>query len=175
MLVYLGLGANVGEPRRQLAGAVRSLRAHPLIRVLAVSSLYRSAAAGNERQPDFTNAVVAIETDLGARALLDWLKMLEQRAGRRPGPRHGPRPLDLDVLVYGNQSLSAPGLQVPHPRLTERTFVLAPLAEIAPRARVPGTGRTAAELAAALPPGKIWRLTEGAAWLRSVRGEDHGG
>jgi 2-amino-4-hydroxy-6-hydroxymethyldihydropteridine diphosphokinase len=147
--VALGLGANIGHPRRQLLAAVAELsrRFGPL----AVAPLYRSAPVSPLAQPDFLNSAVVVRTTLPPAELLALAKRLEREAGRLPGPRHGPRPLDVDLLVCGDLAVDEAGLSVPHPRLRERAFVLAPLAALAPDLAVPPDGRTVAELLAALP------------------------
>lgn len=144
---FVGLGANLGEPEAQVRRAITALEAIPGTRLLAASSLYRSAPVGVGEQPDFINAVAAIETGLSARALLDELLAIEARFGRRREYLGAPRTLDLDLLLYGDRVVAEPGLVVPHPRMHERAFVLAPLAEIAPDAVVPGKGAVAALLA----------------------------
>ena len=141
---FVGLGANLGEPEAQVRRAVTALGKFPMTRLLAVSSLYRSAPVGVGEQPDFINAVAAIETGLSARALLDELLAIEARFGRRRDVPGAPRTLDLDLLLYGDSVLAEPGLVVPHPRMHERAFVLVPLAEIAPDAVVPEKGSVAA-------------------------------
>ena len=120
----------------------------PRTRLLAASSLYRSAPVGVGEQPDFNNAVAKVETELSARELLEELLTAEVRFGReRPSPG-APRTLDLDLLLYGEQVIAAPGLDVPHPRMHERAFVLMPLAEIAPEVSIPRKGRVTTLLAA---------------------------
>jgi len=145
---FVGLGANLGKPEAQVRRAIIGLKAIPKTRLLAVSSLYRSAPVGVGAQPEFVNAVAAIETGLSARALLDELLAIEARFGRRRDFPGAPRTLDLDLLLYGDRVIAEPGLVVPHPRMYERAFVLAPLAEIAPDALIPGKGSVAALLAA---------------------------
>lgn len=144
---FVGLGANLGEPEAQVRRAITALQALPDTRLLATSSLYRSAPVGVGEQPDFINAVTAIETGLSARALLDELLAIEARFGRRRDFPGAPRTLDLDLLLYGDRVIAEPGLVVPHPHMHQRAFVLAPLAEIAPDAVVPGKGAVAALLA----------------------------
>ena len=144
---FVGLGANLGEPEAQVRSAIAALQALPDTRLLAASSLYRSAPVGVGEQPDFVNAVAAIETGLSARALLDELLAIEARFGRRRNVPGAPRTLDLDLLLYGDRVIAEPELIVPHPRMHERAFVLAPLAEIAPNAVVPVKGPVAALLA----------------------------
>jgi 2-amino-4-hydroxy-6-hydroxymethyldihydropteridine diphosphokinase len=145
--VYLGLGSNLGDRRRNLEAALDALRAHPQIAVTAVSSfLETDPVGGPPGQGKFLNAAAGIETDLAPEALLAELKRVERALGRRPGPRWGPRQIDLDILLYGEEILESERLVIPHPRLCERRFVLAPLAEIAPTARDPVTGLSIREL-----------------------------
>jgi 2-amino-4-hydroxy-6-hydroxymethyldihydropteridine diphosphokinase len=144
---FIALGANLGDPEAQVRRAMTALTSIPETRLLAASSLYRSAPVGVGEQPEFINAVAEIETELGARALLDELLAIEARFGRRRDFPGAPRTLDLDLLLYGNQVIAEPELVVPHPRMHERAFVLAPLVEIAPDAVVPGKGAVAALLA----------------------------
>lgn len=141
---YLGLGSNLGDRRRHLQQALRGLAACEDVRLRAISSLYRSAPVGGVKQADFYNAVVAIETALPPSRLLACCKRLEGCAGRLPGERWGPRPLDLDILLCGNLVMSSEALTIPHPRLPERAFVLRPLAELAPELIVPGGQAVAA-------------------------------
>ena len=145
---FIGLGANLGEPEAQVRRAIAALGTFPRSRLLAASSLYRSAPVGVGEQPDFINAVAEVETALGARALLEELLTAEARFGReRPTPG-APRTLDLDLLLYGDEVIAAPGLVVPHPRMHERAFVLMPLAEIAPEVSIPRKGSVKTLLAA---------------------------
>lgn len=143
---FVALGANLGQPDLQVRDAMAALAGMPGTRLLAASSLYRSAPVGVGEQPEFTNAVAAIETGLGARALLDALLAIEARFGRRRESPGAARMLDLDLLLYGEQTIDEPGLVVPHPRMHERAFVLAPLAEIAPAVLHPALGLTAQEM-----------------------------
>jgi 2-amino-4-hydroxy-6-hydroxymethyldihydropteridine diphosphokinase len=145
---FIGLGANLGDPEAQVRRALAALAELPGTRLLAASSLYRSAPVGVIAQPDFINAVAAAETTLTARALLEALLAAERRFGRRRDFPGAPRTLDLDLLLYGDRVIAEPGLVVPHPRMHERAFVLAPLAEIAPDIAIPGKGRAGALLAA---------------------------
>ena len=147
----VGLGGNVGEVARTLAGALDALGRLPRTRLLRASGLYRTPAWGRHDQPDFLNAAAVLETGLPARDLLDALLAIEQRFGRdrdATDTRWGPRTLDLDLLLYGEREIDQPGLQVPHPHLHERAFALVPLAAIAPDAVIPGRGSVAAALAA---------------------------
>jgi len=149
--VYLGLGANLGDRRANLEAALEALRAHPAIRVHEVSTLIETAPVGGPPgQPPYLNGAARIETDLAPEALLAELQGIERRLGRGGGPRWGPRPVDLDILLYGDLVLDAPGLIIPHLGLVERRFVLEPLAEIAPGARDPVSGLSVRELLARL-------------------------
>jgi 2-amino-4-hydroxy-6-hydroxymethyldihydropteridine diphosphokinase len=139
---YIGLGSNLQKPVQQIEDALGLLAEVPGIRLVAVSSLYRSAPFGGIEQPDFVNAVAAVLTKLAPLELLAQLQMVESRQGReRDETRWGPRVIDLDLLVYSGQTISQPGLSVPHPGIGERNFVLLPLEEIAPDLEVPGLGR----------------------------------
>ena len=145
--VYLGLGSNLGDRRRNLEAAIDALRAHPQITVSATSSfLETDPVGGPPGQGKFLNAAAGIETDLEPAALLKTLKAIERDLGRKPGPRWGPREIDLDILLYGEEVLETAALVIPHPRLRERRFVLAPLAEIAPAAHDPVTGLSVRDL-----------------------------
>ena len=145
---FIGLGANLGDPEAQVRRALLALAGLRGTRLVAASSLYRSAPVGYTAQPDFVNAVAEIETRLGAQALLGELLATEARFGRVREFPNAPRTLDLDLLLYGDRVIAEPGLVVPHPRMHERAFVLAPLAEIAPDTVIPGKGRAGALLAA---------------------------
>ena len=145
---YVALGANLGDPASTLRAAFGALANLPDSRIVRSSSLYRTAPLGLTEQPDFINAVAALETLLAPEALLDALLDLESRFGRLRGERNGPRSLDLDLLLYNDQFLDLPRLTLPHPRLHLRAFVLYPLAEIAPDLRLPGRGHITAWLPA---------------------------
>jgi 2-amino-4-hydroxy-6-hydroxymethyldihydropteridine diphosphokinase len=139
---YVALGSNLGDREATLLDAVEALRAEPGVEVVAVSGLIETEPVGFLDQPRFVNGVAALDTTLSARALLELLLDVEQRFGRsRDGvPAQGPRTLDLDLLLYGDEEIDEPGLRVPHPRMHERLFVLGPLAEIAPGLEIPGLG-----------------------------------
>jgi 2-amino-4-hydroxy-6-hydroxymethyldihydropteridine diphosphokinase len=141
VLAYVGLGANLGDPRQQLRAGLAALAELPRTHLVACSSLYRSAPVGVAAQPDFFNAVCAIETALPAIELMHCLLEIEARLGRVRGANKGePRTLDLDLLLYGSTTIATPELTLPHPRLHQRAFVLLPLAEIAPGIEIPGRG-----------------------------------
>ncbi|MDX5379635.1 MAG: 2-amino-4-hydroxy-6-hydroxymethyldihydropteridine diphosphokinase [Halomonas sp.] len=146
---YVGLGSNLDDPVDQVCRAYGELNTLPLTERAAASRLYRSRPVGPQDQPDFINAVIHLRTRLSPLALLDQLQALEQRH-RRVRQRHwGPRTLDLDLLLYGNETLILPRLQVPHREMAARAFVLLPLAELAPRLQLPD-GRRIADLAETL-------------------------
>lgn len=134
----LGFGGNLGEPVAAFAAALQALDAHAEIAVLRRSSVWRTAPWGKLDQPDFLNMAALIETALPPRALLALCLEIERGQGRERGERWGPRTLDIDILSYGEAIIDEPGLQLPHPRIAERAFVLAPLAEIAPGMLIEG-------------------------------------
>jgi 2-amino-4-hydroxy-6-hydroxymethyldihydropteridine diphosphokinase len=138
---FVGLGANLGERERTIAEALRLLAAREGVDVVAVSSLRETDPVGVLDQPRFLNGAVLVETDLGARELLEALLAVEQQLGRVRDRRFGPRTIDLDLLLYGDLVLDEPGLTVPHQRLHERRFALEPLAELDPELAIPGVGR----------------------------------
>src|SRR5262245_4460252 len=140
---FIALGSNLDDPVAQIRRGLASLTALPSTRFVRSSSLYSNPPVGYLEQPDFVNAVAMIETGLGARELLDRLLAIELAHGRSRSRPNGPRTLDLDLALYGDRVIDEPDLVVPHPRLTERAFVLVPIAEIAPDAVVPGRGRIA--------------------------------
>jgi 2-amino-4-hydroxy-6-hydroxymethyldihydropteridine diphosphokinase len=145
---YVSLGANLGRREANLESALALLRREPGVEVVAVSSFRETEPVGIVDQPRFLNAAAAVETELPPRELLDRLLAVERRLGRtRAGRRFGPRTIDLDLLLYGDAVVSAPGLEVPHPRLHERRFALEPLAELDPGLVVPGRGQVSALLA----------------------------
>jgi 2-amino-4-hydroxy-6-hydroxymethyldihydropteridine diphosphokinase len=134
---YIGLGSNLQDPETQICQALDALAILPDSRLTAVSSLYRSAPLGPSDQPDYLNAVVMFDTRLAALALLDALQGIEQQQGRVRERHWGPRTIDLDLLLYGAEQISLPRLQVPHPQMLLRSFVLLPLAELAPALHLP--------------------------------------
>ncbi|WP_447735768.1 2-amino-4-hydroxy-6-hydroxymethyldihydropteridine diphosphokinase [Rhodanobacter soli] len=148
-LAYVALGSNLGDPRQQLLDAMDALSNLPDTRLLQRSRLYRTPPWGMLEQPPFINAAVELDTALSPHALLDALLAIEQRAGRVRAERNGPRTLDLDLLHVDGVRLADPQLTLPHPRMSERAFVLLPLHDIAPTLRLPGQA-TVAELLARL-------------------------
>jgi 2-amino-4-hydroxy-6-hydroxymethyldihydropteridine diphosphokinase len=148
--IAIGLGANLGDPRSAIGNALAGLAV--FVTDLRVSPLYRTAPVGGPSQPSYLNAAAVGSTRLGPHELLERLRSLEIAAGRKPSLlRNAPRPLDLDLLLYGNRIISSTTLTVPHPRMAERRFVLTPLADLVPGRIVPGLGKTVATLLSALP------------------------
>lgn len=154
-VAYVGLGSNLGDRRATLEAAVAELGRTPGVRVLRVSSLLETDPIGGPAQPCYLNGVAEVETFLGPRELLDRLLAIETQFGRVRGARWGPRTLDLDLVLYGNEVVEEVGLVVPHPRMAERGFVLAPLCELVPEGRHPVLGRSFAELLAAITTGAV--------------------
>ncbi|MET0983691.1 MAG: 2-amino-4-hydroxy-6-hydroxymethyldihydropteridine diphosphokinase [Telluria sp.] len=142
MIAFIGIGANLGEARANVVDALARLDAQPGCRLVAASSLWRTAPVDSSGD-DYINAVARVETSLDAHALLHALQAIELAHGRERPYRNAPRTLDLDLLLYGDEIMQTPELTVPHPRMHERAFVLAPLLEIAPDARIPGRGPAA--------------------------------
>lgn len=149
VVAFVGLGANLGDPRAQVESAMRALSELPRTVLLKRSSLYRSAPI-DASGPDYVNAVVELRTELAPDALLQALQAIEHRYGRQRTGRNAPRTLDLDLLLYGNLRRDEPHLRLPHPRLHQRAFVLQPLLEIEPDLVVSGLGALAARLDATL-------------------------
>ena len=146
---FVGLGANLGDREATIRRAVELIEATPEIHIVAVSSLRETDPVGYLDQPRFLNGAAELETTLPPRELLDALLAVERELGReRTGPRFGPRTIDLDLLLYGDERIDEPGLRVPHPRLHERAFALEPLAELDPSLVIPGRGRVQTLLAA---------------------------
>ena len=139
---FVGIGSNLNEPIQQIKDALELLDDLPGCHVTRRSSVYRSAPFGPVEQPDFMNAVAELATAVPAEFLLACLQEIERALGREPGgERWGPRAIDLDLLVYGDESIDLPDLQVPHPGISERNFVLLPLREIAPQLVIPELGQ----------------------------------
>ncbi len=142
MRAYVALGSNLGDSRQHLLDAMTALAALPHTQVVARSKLYRTPPWGVLDQPDFLNAVVALETELEPHALLDALLEIERNAGRlRNGERWGPRILDLDVLHMASVTVNSERLTLPHPHIADRAFVLLPLNDVAPDLNIPGQGK----------------------------------
>jgi 2-amino-4-hydroxy-6-hydroxymethyldihydropteridine diphosphokinase len=147
-LAFVALGANLSDPAAQVRAGIKALPGLPGSRLVRASSLYRSAPVGISGQPDFVNAVAAVETELMPLVLLRALFAIEARFGRRRDFPRAPRTLDLDLLLYDAETIDTPELVVPHPRMHLRAFVLVPLLEIAPGCRIPGRGSADAWLPA---------------------------
>lgn len=160
--VYLSLGGNLGDPAASMGAALRILDTDQGTDVVTVSSLYRTPPWGKLDQPDFLNAAAGLSTTLSPRALLDLCLDAERKLKRVREERWGPRLIDIDILVFGERVIHETGLEVPHPRMLERAFVLAPLAEIAP-ALVVG-GRSVTERLGEVDIGGIERLPSGQQW-----------
>ncbi|CAN7563714.1 2-amino-4-hydroxy-6-hydroxymethyldihydropteridinediphosphokinase [Mesorhizobium amorphae] len=160
--VYLSLGGNLGDPAKSMAAALRILDGDDKTRVVAVSSLYRTPPWGKLDQPDFLNAAAAIATTLAPRALLELCLDAERRLKRVREERWGPRLIDIDILVFGHRIIHETGLEVPHPRMLERAFVLAPLAEIAPELAV--GGKSVSERLSGVDTAGIEKLPSGRDW-----------
>lgn len=154
---FIALGSNLADPAAQIRSALRELEKMHGTRLVRSSSLYRNPPAGGLDQPEYINAVAQVETRSGPRELLDRLLEIERAHGRERDYPNAPRTLDLDVVLYGEEIVNEPGLVIPHPRMLQRAFVLVPLAEIAPDARVPGHGR-AADLAGKVDSSALARL-----------------
>ncbi len=159
MLAYLALGSNMGDSRGHIERAIAEIDALPWTRVLRAAPFYGTGPWGKTDQPDFVNTVVEVLTEIEPRALLIAVKNIEQAHGREPGERWGPRPLDIDILLHGGGPISEPGLQIPHPRMWDRAFVLRPLADLLPDLNAPD-GRTIMERLndEDIASQSIWRL-----------------
>jgi len=144
-LVYIALGSNLGDRAENLRVAREQIEA-PDLHVLRASSIYETAPRDVENQPWFLNQVIECDTDLFPRQLLERLQKIERAMGRKRTIAKGPREIDLDILLFGNAVVKAPELEIPHPRLAERRFVLEPLAELVPDKRHPRTRRTMREM-----------------------------
>jgi len=164
---FLGLGGNLGDPTASMAAALRILDEHPDIRVVAVSAVYRTPPWGKTDQPDFLNAVAEVETTLSPHALLDQCLQAERQLKRERKERWGPRIVDLDVLWFADRKIHQAGLEIPHPRMLERAFVLVPLAQIAPDLALDGV--SAKRRAEAADRQGIAEMPGGADWWRETQ------
>jgi 2-amino-4-hydroxy-6-hydroxymethyldihydropteridine diphosphokinase len=151
VIVYLGLGSNMGDRKENLDRAIDYLSQR--VRVVVVSSVYDTEPVGNPEQPRFLNMVCKIKTMLKPKELLALVKGIERKMGRMPGNPNSPRPIDIDILFYGDEVVKIPELVIPHPRLTQRAFALVPLAEIAPTLVHPVTGKNMKQLLGELKKG----------------------
>lgn len=157
---YIALGSNLDDPGQHVRTAIDHINKLPQTTLTRCSHWYRSLPLGPPGQSDYINGVVEILTSLNPTALLTWLQSIEDRHQRRRVERWGARTLDLDILLYGNETVDTPQLQIPHPELSQRNFVLLPLAEIAPQLRLPD-GRYIRDLLANVGTQGIVRITEG--------------
>lgn len=165
--VFLGLGGNIGEPARLIPQALALLAAGGAVRIVAVSSLYRTPPWGDPDQPDFLNGVAEVRTALPPVELLAACLGVEAALKRRRTKRWGPRTIDIDIIAYGERRLDEDGLTIPHPRFSSRAFVLVPLAEIAPDHVV--DGRRIADLAAAVDATGIREVAGPREWMPGLR------
>lgn len=159
---FLGLGGNLGDPTAAMALALQALDAQNNVKVVAVSSLYRTPPWGVSDQPDFINAAASVDTTLEAQALLDLCLDIEKSLLRVRNERWGPRLIDIDILLFGNETIDRVRLHVPHPRMTERAFVMVPLAEIAPQIMI--DSKTAQQHLDNLDASAIKRLPQDRNW-----------
>lgn len=163
-VAYLGLGGNIGDPRTAMAKALRAIDADRMTDIAKVSSLYSTPPWGKLDQPPFLNAVVEVQTQRSPKALLDLCLDTEIQLKRVRGERFGPRLIDIDVLLYGTRSVKEIGLEIPHPRMFLRAFVLVPLAEIAPDLTIRNV-KVASHLTG-LDTSGIEKLTEDGSWWK---------
>ena len=160
--VFISIGSNIGDRLDHLQGAIRALHLHDEISVLSVSSIYETAPVGYTDQADFLNLATGIETELSAHELLAVCQEIEQELGRVRDVRWGPRTVDLDILLYNNESIETEDLVIPHPRMHERAFVLIPLLEVTPVIGHPATGKLFSEEVAVHDDGVVlWRKADG--------------
>jgi 2-amino-4-hydroxy-6-hydroxymethyldihydropteridine diphosphokinase len=162
--VFLSLGGNLGDPAKAMGAALRLIEASAETDVVAVSSLYRTPPWGKLDQPDFLNAAAEILTGLAPRAFLDLCLDAERRLKRERTERWGPRLIDIDILMFGERRIDEPGLEVPHPRMAQRAFVLVPLAEIAPELEI--GGRPLASYLDTVDRAGIVKVPSGPDWWR---------
>lgn len=165
-VVYLALGGNIGDPAANLRQGLQLLARD--VEVVAVSALYETKPVGVVDQPNFLNAACMGRTKLAPLDLLERAKTIERESGRRPGLRWGPRPLDIDILLYDDAIVDTPALRIPHERLAERAFVLRPLADLNASLSIPGVGATVAQLLERVGTAGVERIAE-PGWQRSGR------
>jgi 2-amino-4-hydroxy-6-hydroxymethyldihydropteridine diphosphokinase len=162
MLVYIGIGSNLGDKVANCLRAITAIVADRRNRIVRCSPLYQTEPVGKKEQDWFVNGAFAVETSMEPRELLDFLLAIEKMMGRVRGERWGPRVIDLDILIFGNEVINQGDLQIPHPRLHERRFVLVPLWDIAPHLVHPLLGKTISQILSALPgEEKVLPLEEG--------------
>jgi 2-amino-4-hydroxy-6-hydroxymethyldihydropteridine diphosphokinase len=154
--IFLGLGSNLGDRRDYLDAAISAMP--PAVNILRRSPIYETAPWGFTDQDNFLNMVVEAETELGPKQLLILLKGIEVKLGRQTRFQNGPREIDLDILLYDDLVFDDSGLRIPHPRLHERAFILAPLADLAPDLEIPGVGKTVARCLAELDTSGVKKL-----------------
>lgn len=160
--VFIGLGGNVGNPARAIAAALAALARHPQIRVVAISSLYRTPPWGKLDQPSFLNAAAELSTSLEPRKLLAACLEVERSLKRERGERWGPRTIDIDIIAYGDRVIREDGLEIPHARFASRAFVLIPLAEIAGQMSIGGESVT--DLAQKTDASGVEKVAERGSW-----------
>lgn len=149
--VFIGIGSNMGDRQDNITSAVKALSQHG--KIMLMSSLFETAPEGFTDQPDFLNCVISVETDATPLALLKILKKIEKDLGRRESFRNAPRTIDLDILFYGDEIIKVASLEIPHPRLQERAFVLVPMVQIAPRYMHPALHKTMLQMLSELEKG----------------------
>ncbi|WP_078556533.1 2-amino-4-hydroxy-6-hydroxymethyldihydropteridine diphosphokinase [Bacillus alkalicellulosilyticus] len=160
-LAYVGLGSNLGDRERYLAAGIQAIEDHDFCAVSRCSSIYETEPIGFVEQASFLNMVVEVKTSLQPRELLEALKKIEESADRKREVRWGPRTLDLDILLFNQQNIKVDDLQIPHPRMTERAFVIVPLQEINPLLYVPGINKTVKDIYETLPDKEgvnVWKI-----------------
>jgi len=148
---FIALGTNIEPRETHFIKALELLTDHDKLRIEKISSIYETDPVGYEDQADFLNMVVSVETEFSAEELLVYCQSVENELGRERSIRFGPRTIDLDILLYNHENIKMDRLEIPHPRMHERAFVLVPLGEVAPEVELPGTGKSVQQLLAELP------------------------